>query len=53
VVVDRQELTVPANYRPGPYTIFLGLYSGDSRLEIVSGPEAEDDRVRAGVLRIR
>ena len=53
VVVDRQELTVPANYRPGPYTIFLGLYSGDSRLPVVSGPEAEDDRVRAGVLRIR
>ena len=53
VIVDRQELTVPANYRPGPYTIFIGLYSGDSRLEIVSGPEAEDDRVRAGVLRIR
>jgi hypothetical protein len=53
VVVDRQELSVPANYRPGPYTIFLGLYSGESRLEIVDGPEAEDNRVRAGVLRIR
>lgn len=53
VVVDVQELTVPANYRPGPYTIFIGLYSGDNRMEVVSGPEAEDNRVRAGVLRIR
>ncbi len=53
VVVDVQELTVPANYRPGPYNIFIGLFSGDNRLEVVEGPRAEDDRVRAGVLRIR
>jgi hypothetical protein len=53
VVVDRQELSVPANYRPGNYTFFIGFFSGSNRLEVVQGPEDDANRVRAGVLRIR
>lgn len=53
VVVDVQELSVPANYRPGTYTFFIGFYSGEARLEVVRGPEDDANRVRAGVLRIR
>jgi hypothetical protein len=53
IVVDRQELRVPANFPPGDYTFFLGLYAGESRLEVVEGPEDDANRVAAGRLRVR
>jgi 4-amino-4-deoxy-L-arabinose transferase-like glycosyltransferase len=53
VVVDRQELRVPANFPPGTYTIFVGFYAGETRLDVVSGPQDEVDRVRAGTLLVR
>jgi hypothetical protein len=53
VIVDRQELEVPANYRPGPFTIYAGFYAGQKRLEVVEGPEDDANRVKAGVLQIR
>ncbi|MEZ4247449.1 MAG: glycosyltransferase family 39 protein [Polyangiales bacterium] len=54
VVLDRQTLTVPANYRPGSYTFFIGFYAGNDRLGIT--PADLDDgekRMRAGTLIIR
>jgi hypothetical protein len=33
-VVDRQELDVAANYPPGTYTIWIGLYAGSHRLQL-------------------
>ncbi len=53
IVVDVQELTVPGNYRPGRYTIYTGLYAGETRMEIIDGPEASENRVQAGTLLIR
>lgn len=53
IVVDRQELRVPGNYRRGDLTIFMGFYSGETRLEIVSGPKDDANRGRAGILRVR
>jgi len=53
VIIDEQELTVPANYRPGVYTFFLGFFSGNTRLKIEDGPKDDADRVRAGTLQIR
>jgi len=53
VIVDQQELTVPANYRAGAYTLFLGFFSGNTRLKVVEGPKDDADRVRAGTLRIQ
>ena len=53
IVVDRQELSVPGNYRPGRYSILLGLFAGDTRMEIISGPEASEDRIQAGIMVIR
>lgn len=54
IVVDRQTLTVPANYRPGPYTMFLGFFSGDeARLRVVEGPRDNANRVEAGILQVR
>jgi hypothetical protein len=53
VVVDEQTLAVPANYRPGEYTMFIGFYSGESRLAIVRGPKDDANRVPAGTVRVR
>jgi 4-amino-4-deoxy-L-arabinose transferase-like glycosyltransferase len=53
IIVDRQRLTVPANYRGGQLTIYLGFFSGESRLDIVQGPEDDVNRARLGTLTIR
>lgn len=53
IVVDEQELSVPANYRAGLYTLFVGFYSGSTRLKVVEGPKDDADRVRAGTVTIR
>jgi hypothetical protein len=53
VIIDRQKLTVPANFRPGSYIMFIGFYSGDRRLQVEKGPADDVNRVRSGRLRIR
>jgi hypothetical protein len=53
VIADTQELTVPANYGVGEYTIYVGFFSGSKRLEVKSGPADDGNRVNAGVLRVR
>jgi hypothetical protein len=53
VIADTQELTVPANYRSGDYTIYVGLFAGSKRLEDTSGPNDGENRVRAGILPVR
>jgi 4-amino-4-deoxy-L-arabinose transferase-like glycosyltransferase len=53
VIVDTQELRVPANYPVGDYTIYIGLFSGSTRLEVKSGLDDGDNRVDAGALRVR
>jgi len=53
VIVDPQELTVPANYPSGDYVIYVGLFKGEQRLEVVSGSNDGANRARAGVLHVR
>lgn len=53
IIVDRQELRIPANYRPGPYTLWIGFYSGGTRLPVSSGDDDGDNRLRAGTLQVR
>jgi len=52
IIVDRQTLRVPATFRPGEYTIYVGLFKGEHRLEVTSGPDDGADRVPAGRLRV-
>jgi 4-amino-4-deoxy-L-arabinose transferase-like glycosyltransferase len=53
VIVDEQKLDVPSSYGAGDYTIYMGFYSGETRLAIESGPNDGQNRVVAGVLRIQ
>jgi 4-amino-4-deoxy-L-arabinose transferase-like glycosyltransferase len=53
IVVDRQELRIPANFPAGDYQYFIGFYSGESRLEILEGPEDDVNRCIAGTIHVR
>ncbi|MEO0322632.1 MAG: glycosyltransferase family 39 protein [Myxococcota bacterium] len=53
IIVDRQELTVPANYRPGTYTFWIGLYAGQNRLDVTEGEKDDANRLAAGRLEVR
>jgi hypothetical protein len=53
VVVDEHEFKLEPNFTPGQYTIWLGLFSGETRLKVKSGPSDSDNRVNAGTLRVR
>ena len=52
-IVDEQKIDVPSNYRAGSYTIYMGFYSGETRLALTSGPDDGSSRAIAGVLRIQ
>jgi hypothetical protein len=51
VIYDEHEVNVPSSYPAGEYIIYMGFYSGNSRLPVIG--DHEDNRVRVGVLRIR
>ena len=53
VVVDVQQLSVPAHYRSGSYQIFVGFFSGENRLEVTEGQSDGDNRAMPGTLLIR
>jgi len=53
IILDRHELRVPANFPPGDYTFYMGMYAGETRLEVVEGPEDDANRIAAGRLRVR
>ncbi len=53
VILDRQQLRVPANFRPGRYTFYIGFFSGERRLPVTVGKQDGADRVAAGHLDIR
>ncbi|MDC0678115.1 glycosyltransferase family 39 protein [Sorangium atrum] len=52
VVVDDHELQLEPNFTPGDYTLYFGLFAGETRFQVTRGPEHED-RVRGGVIRVR
>lgn len=53
IIVDRQEMRVPANYPPGTYSFNIGFYSGETRLEVVEGREDDANRAIAGTITVR
>jgi hypothetical protein len=53
VVVDDHEFQLEPNFSPGPYTVFFGLFSGETRLKVTSGPNDGENRVNGGILRVQ
>ena len=53
VIIDAQELKAPANLPIGNYPIYVGVFSGRKRLDIVRGPDDGANRLGVGVLPVR
>jgi hypothetical protein len=52
-LVDDYEFKLEPNFTPGTYTIYFGLWVGDTRLKVVSGPSDGENRVNGGALRVQ
>lgn len=53
VLVDDFEMALEPNFSPGPYTLYFGLYVGDTRLKTISGPNDGENRINGGPLRVQ
>lgn len=53
VIIDRQEISIPATSPAGVYTLYVGLFRGESRLKVIEGPRDDADRVKAGTIRVQ
>jgi branched-subunit amino acid transport protein AzlD len=53
LLVDDYEISLEPNFSPGPYTLYFGLYVGETRLKIKSGPSDGDNRIDGGTLRVQ
>ena len=52
-LVDDHEFKLEPNFTPGTYTVYFGLFVGDTRLKVKSGPNDGDNRINGGPLRVQ
>jgi hypothetical protein len=52
-IADDHEFKLEPNFTPGTYTIYFGLFVGDTRLKVTNGPNDGDNRVNGGQLRVQ
>jgi Dolichyl-phosphate-mannose-protein mannosyltransferase len=53
LLMDDHEFKLEPNFTPGSYTIYFGLFVGDTRLKVKSGPSDGDNRINGGPLRVQ
>jgi 4-amino-4-deoxy-L-arabinose transferase-like glycosyltransferase len=53
LLVDDYEFGLEPNFTPGAYTIFFGLFVGETRLKVKSGPQDGENRINGGQLRVQ
>lgn len=53
VILDDHEFTLEPNFTPGNYTLYFGLFVGETRLKVKSGPADSENRVNGGALRVQ
>ncbi len=53
LVMDDYEFSLEPNFSPGTYTVFFGLFVGDTRMKVTSGPNDNDNRIDGGPLRVQ
>jgi hypothetical protein len=53
VLVDDHEFKLEPNFTPGTYDIYFGLFVGDTRMKVLSGPSDGDNRINGGHLRVQ
>jgi hypothetical protein len=53
LLVDDYEFKLEPNFSPGSYTVFFGLFVGDTRFKVKSGPSDGDNRINGGTLHVQ
>jgi 4-amino-4-deoxy-L-arabinose transferase-like glycosyltransferase len=53
LIVDDYEFSLEPNFSPGVYTVFFGLFVGETRMKVLSGPNDHDNRIDGGPLRVQ
>jgi 4-amino-4-deoxy-L-arabinose transferase-like glycosyltransferase len=53
LLVDDHEFKLEPNFTPGTYEIYFGLFVGDTRLKVNSGPSDGDNRINGGPLHVQ
>jgi 4-amino-4-deoxy-L-arabinose transferase-like glycosyltransferase len=53
LLVDDYEIGLEPNFTPGTYTLYFGLFSGDTRLKVKSGPQDGENRIDGGPIRVQ
>jgi 4-amino-4-deoxy-L-arabinose transferase-like glycosyltransferase len=53
LLVDDYEISLEPNFTPGQYTLYFGLFSGDTRLKVKSGPQDGENRIDGGQIRVQ
>jgi hypothetical protein len=53
LIVDDYEFKLEPNFTPGSYQIYFGLFVGDTRLKVKSGPSDGDNRIDGGAIRVQ
>jgi 4-amino-4-deoxy-L-arabinose transferase-like glycosyltransferase len=52
LLADEYEFTLEPNFSPGQYTLFFGLFLGDKRMTVKTGPQDGDNRINGGPVRV-
>jgi hypothetical protein len=53
LLMDDHEFKLEPNFTPGTYSIYFGLFVGDTRLKVKSGPNDGDNRINGGPLKVQ
>lgn len=53
ILEDEYPFTLEPNFTPGSYTLYFGLFVGESRLKVKSGPSDGDNRINGGPIRVQ
>jgi hypothetical protein len=53
ILVDDSDFKLEPNFTPGTYAIYFGLFVGDTRLKVLTGPNDGENRINGGELRVQ
>ena len=53
LLVDDYEIGLEPNFTPGTYTLYFGLFTGDTRLKVKSGPQDGENRIDGGPIKVQ
>jgi hypothetical protein len=53
LLADDHEFKLEPNFTPGSYTVYFGLFVGDTRMKVKSGPSDGENRINGGALKVQ